>query len=79
MKIDFTDTLIPSKDTRVYPHSIHHELTDLEKATIVANHRMISNTEKVKWLTAFGDQVADEKLKSRIWRRWGSLFVMLGF
>ena len=66
MKNDFIDRFIPSRDTRAYLHSIHHEFTDLEKATIVANHRMISNAEKVKWLTAFADEVADEVLKSRI-------------
>ncbi len=63
---NFIDTFVPSRDTRAYLHSIHHEFTDLEKATIVANHRMISNAEKVEWLTAFADEVADEALKSRI-------------
>ena len=38
MEKDFIDEFIPSKDTRAYLHSIHHEFTDLEKATIVANH-----------------------------------------
>ena len=41
-KKDFIDEFIPSKDARAYLHSIHHEFTDLEKATIVANHIMIS-------------------------------------
>ena len=27
---DFIDEFIPSKDTRAYLHSIHHEFTDLE-------------------------------------------------
>ena len=42
MEKNFIDEFIPSKDTRDYLHSIHHEFTDLEKATIVANHIMIS-------------------------------------
>ena len=42
---DFIDEFIPSKDTRAYLHSIHYEFTDLEKATIVANHIMISYEE----------------------------------
>lgn len=41
MEKDFIDEFISSKDTRAYLHSIHHEFTDLEKATIVANHIMI--------------------------------------
>lgn len=48
MKKDFVDEFIPSKDTRTYLHSIHYEFTDLEKATIVANHIMVSYEEKVK-------------------------------
>lgn len=32
----------------------------------MSNHRMIPNAEKVKWLTIFADEVAHEKLKSRI-------------
>ena len=40
--MDFIDAFIPSKDTRAYLHSIHHEFSDLEKATIVANHYMIT-------------------------------------
>ena len=38
MEKNFIDEFIPSNDTRAYLHSIHHEFTDLEKATIVANH-----------------------------------------
>ena len=40
MKKDFIEEFIPSKDTKAYLHSIHHEFTDMEKATIVANHIM---------------------------------------
>ncbi len=47
MEKEFIDEFIPSKDTRAYLHSIHHEFNDLEKATIVANHIMISYEEKV--------------------------------
>ena len=53
MEKDFIDEFIPSKDTRAYLHSIHHEFTDFEKATIVANHIMISYEKKVKWLEQF--------------------------
>ena len=53
MENNFIDEFIPSKDTRTYLHSIHHEFTDLEKATIVANHIMISYEKKVKWLNSF--------------------------
>lgn len=63
---DFIDEFIPSKDTRAYLHSIHHEFTDLEKATIVANHIMISYEEKVKWLNAFMNKISDAALKDRI-------------
>ena len=33
MEKNFIDEFIPSKDTRDYLHSIHHEFTDLEKAS----------------------------------------------
>ena len=46
MKKDFIEEFIPSKDTKAYLHSIHHEFTDMEKATIVANHIMISYEER---------------------------------
>lgn len=50
---DFIDTFIPSKDTRAYLNSIRHEFTNLEKATIVANHWTVSEEDKIDWLTAF--------------------------
>ena len=52
MEKNFIDEFIPSKDTRAYLHSIHYEFTDLEKATIVANHIMISYEKKVEWLNS---------------------------
>ena len=66
MEKDFIDEFISSKDTRAYLHSIHHEFTDLEKATIVANHIMISYEKKVKWLNEFMDEISDDALKDRI-------------
>ena len=66
LKKDFIDEFIPSKDTRAYLHSIHHEFNDLEKATIVANHIMISYEEKVNWLSDFKDRISDEGLKKKI-------------
>lgn len=66
MEKDFIDEFIPSKDTRTYLHSIHHEFTDLEKATIVANHIMISYEKKVKWLNEFMDEISDNALRNRI-------------
>ena len=66
MKKDFIDEFIPSKDTRSYLHSIHHEFTDLEKATIVANHIMISYEKKVKWLNNFMEKISDDTLKAKI-------------
>ena len=66
MEKNFIDEFIPSKDTRVYLHSIHHEFTDLEKATIVANHIMISYEKKVKWLNSFKEKISDDTLKDRI-------------
>lgn len=66
MEKDFIDEFIPSKDTRAYLHSIHHEFTDLEKATIVANHIMIPYEKKVKWLKQFMDEISDDALKVRI-------------
>ena len=66
MEKDFIDEFIPSKDTKAYLHSIHHEFTDLEKDTIVANHIMISYEEKVKWLNVFMNKISDDALKDRI-------------
>lgn len=66
MEKNFIDEFIPSKDTRAYLHSIHHEFTDLEKATIVANHIMISYEKKVKWLNSFKEKISDDTLKDRI-------------
>mgnify|MGYP000379344635 CR=1 FL=1 len=66
MEKNFIDEFIPSKDTRDYLHSIHHEFTDLEKATIVANHIMISYEKKVKWLNSFKEKISDDTLKDRI-------------
>ena len=66
MEKNFIDEFIPSKDTRAYLHSIHHEFTDLEKATIVANHIMISYEKKVKWLNNFMGKISDDTLKNRI-------------
>lgn len=66
MEKDFIDEFIPSNDTRAYLHSIHHEFTDLEKATIVANHIMISYEKKVKWLKQFMDEISDDALRNRI-------------
>ena len=62
----FIDEFIPSKDTRAYLHSIHYEFTDLEKATIVANHIMISYEKKVEWLNSFKEKISDDTLKDRI-------------
>ena len=66
MEKDFVDEFIPSKDTRDYLHSIHHEFTDLEKATIVANHIMISYEKKIKWLNNFMQKLPNSTLKDRI-------------
>ena len=54
------------KTRQAYLHSIHYEFTDLEKATIVANHIMISYEKKVKWLNAFMNKISDATLKDRI-------------
>lgn len=64
--MDFIDRFIPSKDTRKYLHSIHHKFSDLEKATIVANHIMLSYEDKIAWLTEFKDTVKDKQLQDRI-------------
>lgn len=66
LDMDFIDTFIPSKDTRAYLHRIHHEFTDNEKATIVANHLIVSKEDKIEWLTAFKDNVSDQRLKEKI-------------
>ena len=73
MEKDFIDEFIPSKDTRAYLHSIHHEFNDLEKATIVANHIMLSYEEKITWLKEFCDTVSDEQLKERISKALGEI------
>lgn len=64
--MDFIDAFIPSKDMRAYLHSIHHEFSDLEKATIVANHLMITYEDKIDWLIDFKDRVSREDLRERI-------------
>lgn len=64
--MDFIDMFIPSKDTRVYLHSINHEFNDKEKATIVANHLLLPEEDKIEWLAAFKDTVPDEELKEKI-------------
>ena len=66
MEKNFIDEFIPSKDTRAYLHSIHYEFTDLEKATIVANHIMISYEKKVEWLNSFKEKISNDTLKDRI-------------
>lgn len=66
MEKNFIDEFIPSKDKRAYLHSIHYEFTDLEKATIVANHIMISYEKKVEWLNSFKEKISDDTLKDRI-------------
>ena len=66
MEKNFIDEFIPSKDTRAYLYSIHHEFTDLKKATIVANHIMISYEKKVEWLNSFKEKISDDTLKDRI-------------
>lgn len=66
LNMDFIDAFIPSKDTRAYLHSIHHEFSDLEKATIVANHLMVTYDDKIEWLMDFKDRVSSEDLRERI-------------
>ena len=69
MEKNFIDEFIPSKDTRAYLHSIHHEFTDLEKATIVANHIMISYEKKVKWLNSFKEREGEVDGKSYYFKK----------
>lgn len=64
--MDFIDRFVPSKDTRNYLHSIHHQFSDMEKATIVANHLMVSYEDKIRWLSEFQNTVQDKKLRKRI-------------
>lgn len=66
LDMDFIDKFIPSKDTRAYLHSINYKFNDKEKATIVANHLLLSETDKIEWLTAFKDTVPDEELREKI-------------
>lgn len=66
LDLDFIDQFIPSRDTRRYLHSIQHEFSDSEKATIVANHLMLSYKDKISWLSAFKETVPDAELKVRI-------------
>ena len=62
----FIDKYIPSKDTKAYLHSIDYKFTDLEKATIVANHYLLPAKEKITWLQECSKATSDKDLKKRI-------------
>ena len=62
----FIDKFIPSKDTKAYLHSIDYKFTELEKATIVANHYLLSAKEKIAWLQECSKATSDKDLKKRI-------------
>ncbi len=62
----FIDKFIPSKDTKAYLHSIDYKFTDLEKATIVANHYLLPVKEKITWLQECSKATSDKDLKKRI-------------
>ena len=62
----FIDKFIPSKDTKAYLHSIDYKFTDLEKATIVANHYLLPAKEKIAWLQECSKATSDKDLKKRI-------------
>jgi len=62
----FIDKFIPSKDTKAYLHSIDYKFTDLEKATIVANHYLLPAKEKIDWLQECSKATSDKDLKKRI-------------
>ena len=66
LNMDFIDAFIPSKDTRAYLHSIHYEFNNNEKATIVANHLLVSKEDKIEWLTAFKEIVSNKRLREKI-------------
>ena len=68
LDLDFIDQFIPSRDTRRDLHSIQHEFSDLEKATIVANHLMLSYKDKIGWLSTLKNTTHDTELKKRIER-----------
>ena len=57
MEKNFIDEFIPSKDTRAYLYSIHHEFMDLRKLLrLLQNHIMISYEKKVEWLNSFKEK-----------------------
>ena len=62
----FIDKFIPSKDTKAYLHRIDYKFTDLEKATIVANHYLLPAKEKIAWLQECSKATSDKDLKKRI-------------
>ena len=62
----FIDKFIPSKDTKAYLHSIDYKFTELEKATIVANHYLLPVKEKITWLQECSKATSDKDLKKRI-------------
>ena len=62
----FIDKFIPSKDTKAYLHSIDYKFTELEKATIVANHYLLPAKEKIAWLQECSKATSDKDLKKRI-------------
>lgn len=66
VKNHFIECFIPSKDTAAYLASVGYKFTNYEKAIIVANHEMMTNSEIKEVLQIIADLEEDIEKKSRI-------------
>lgn len=62
----FIEAYIPSLDTAAYLRSINHQFSEIEKATIIGNHKCLSVEEKIEALQRMKKSGGDEKLCKRL-------------
>lgn len=62
----FIEAYIPSLDTAAYLRSIDYQFSEIEKATIMGNHKCLSAEEKIKALQKIKKSEGDEKLCKRL-------------
>ncbi len=66
LTVRFNETYIPSPDVRAYLFEIGHQFSDFEKAVIIANHALLSNTQKKRDLKKLYEITEDENVRARI-------------
>ncbi|MCM1171932.1 MAG: hypothetical protein NC393_07375 [Clostridium sp.] len=62
----FIEAYIPSIDTAAYLRSIGHQFSQLEKATIIGNHYLLSAEEKLEALQRLKEFAEDKELCDRL-------------